>query len=365
MGRSVWGDCKPTAAMLGVVVVFAVLNTLTKVALNQGMHTTVLITLRQLTAFLFLAPIAYFRERKTRPKMTAEIFVYLFFSALLGASLTQWLFFMGLQYTTATFSCAFVNMTPMFTFVVALPFGMEKLQLKTRAGIAKVLGTALGFTGAMVLALYQGPSVTKSSSSPMEVAAGGSPSPGLSVGHSAHRWVIGSLALLAGSACWSSWFILQLRIGKKYPAVCSGTAYMFLLSFLQMAAVGLATEKNFLSMWILRTKLQIITVLFVGIMGSGVSFLGMSWCIEQRGPVFTTAFTPLIQLIAAGINIVVLHEQLHVGSVLGSVLVIAALYMVLWAKTKEASSNSNLSSPSKLVEDEELSKQATQPTEAV
>ncbi|KAL6629678.1 hypothetical protein ACP70R_029443 [Stipagrostis hirtigluma subsp. patula] len=359
MGRHVWGDCKPTATMLGVVVVFAVLNTLTKMAFNQGMHTTVLITLRQLTAFLFLAPIAYFRERKTRPKMTAEIFVYLFFSAVLGASLTQWLFFEGLQYTTATFACAFINMTPMFTFLVALPFGMEKLELKTGAGIAKVIGTAVGFTGAMILTLYQGPSLTKSSSSssPMET-----PSPaGASVGHGAHKWVIGSLVLLAGSACWSFWFILQSRIGKKYPAVYSGTAYMFLLSFLQMAAVGLATEKNFLSMWIPRTKLQIITVLFVGVMGSGVGFLGMSWCIEQRGPVFTTAFTPLIQLIAAGINIVVLHEQLHVGSVLGSVLVIAGLYMVLWAKTKEASSDTP--SPSKVItEDEEMSKQAMQTT---
>ena len=56
-------DCKPTVAMVAVVVVFAVMNTLTKMAFNEGMHTTVLIVLRQLAATLFLAPIAYFRER--------------------------------------------------------------------------------------------------------------------------------------------------------------------------------------------------------------------------------------------------------------------------------------------------------------
>jgi glucose-6-phosphate-specific signal transduction histidine kinase len=56
-------DFKPTVTMLAVVVVFAVMNTLTKMAFNEGMHTTVLIVLRQLTATLFLAPIAYFRER--------------------------------------------------------------------------------------------------------------------------------------------------------------------------------------------------------------------------------------------------------------------------------------------------------------
>ncbi|KAG2647913.1 WAT1-related protein At4g01440-like [Panicum virgatum] len=347
MGRYAWGDCKPTATMLAVVVVFAVLNTLTKMAFNQGMRITVLITLRQFTAFLFLAPIAYFRERKTRPKLTLEIFVYLFFSAVLGASLTQWLFFVGLRYTTATFACAFINMTPMFTFVVALPFGMEKLDLKTGAGLAKVFGTTVGFTGAIILALYQGPSLTKSSSAPQPMGAGG---------HGAHRWVTGSVALLAGAACWSFWFILQSRLGKKYPALYSGNALMFLLSFLQIAAVGMATERD-LSVWILRTKLQIITVLFVGIMGSGIGFLAMSWCIEQRGPVFTTAFTPLIQLIAGAINIVALHEQLHLGSALGSALVIVGLYLVLWAKTKEASD----AAPSgNVLMAEEKFKQATQ-----
>nr|TKW38451.1 hypothetical protein SEVIR_1G115200v2 [Setaria viridis] len=155
----------------------------------------------------------------------------------------------------------------------------------------------------------------------------------------------GSVALLAGAACWSFWFILQSRLGKKYPALYSGNALMFLLSFLHMAAVGLATERD-LSVWILRTKLQIITVLFV------------------RGPVFTTAFTPLIQLIAGAINIVALHEQLHVGSALGSALVIAGLYFVLWAKTKEAS-DSDAAQSSNVPLPEQKSKQATQQPEDV
>ncbi|XP_015688884.1 WAT1-related protein At3g30340-like isoform X2 [Oryza brachyantha] len=303
--RDKMGSWKPTMTMVGVVVVFAVMNTLTKMAFNQGMHTTVLITLRQLIATLFLAPIAYFRER---------------------ASLTQWLFFLGLQYTTATFACAFINMTPIFTFLVALPCGLEKVEVKTGAGIAKVGGTVLGFSAAMILALYQGPSLTK------QLRAAAAPSP---AAMAAQRWAMGSVALLGGSACWSLWFILQSKIGSKYPALYSGTALMFLLSFLQMAAVALAVDKLTLSPWILTTKLQIITVLFVGIVGSGIGFLAMSWCVEQRGPVFTTAFTPLIQIIAAAINVIVLHEQLHLGTVIGSALVIVGLYLVLWGKSKE------------------------------
>ncbi|RWW22941.1 hypothetical protein GW17_00012830 [Ensete ventricosum] len=103
--------------------------------------------------------------------------------------------------------------------------------------------------------------------------------------------------------------------------------------------------------------------LFQGSMGSGIGFLVMSWCVEQRGPVFTAAFTPLVQIIVAGIDFAVLHEQIYLGryphaavchlpgfainstdafyiagSVLGSGLVIAGLYSLLWGKNKEPGS---------------------------
>ncbi|KAK3018204.1 hypothetical protein RJ639_002897 [Escallonia herrerae] len=34
-------------------------------------------------------------------------------------------------------------------------------------------------------------------------------------------------------------------------------------------------------------------------------------------------------------DIPVLHEQLHLGSLLGSIIVIAGLYLLLWGKNKE------------------------------
>jgi drug/metabolite transporter (DMT)-like permease len=241
-----------------------------------------------------------------------------------SASLTQWLFFLGLRYTTATFACAFINMTPMFTFLLALPFKVERLDVSTGSGAAKLTGTAVGLAGALVLALYQGPSLTSYHSSAAASAGGG-----------ARRWAVGSAALLGGSASWSLWFILQSKIGTKYPALYSGTAWMSFLSFLQMAAIGIATEKMTFHVWVVATRLQVVTVLFVGIAGSGLGFLAMSWCVERRGPVFTTAFMPLVQIVAAGINVIALHEQLHLGSVVGAALVVVGLYFVLWGKSNE------------------------------
>ncbi|KAK9093722.1 hypothetical protein Scep_025191 [Stephania cephalantha] len=79
-----------------------------------------------------------------------------------------------------------------------------------------------------------------------------------------------------------------------------------------------------------------MTVSYAGIVGSGLCFVGMSWCVRKRGPLFTAAFSPLIQIIVAFVEFIFLHEQLYFGSVLGSVLVIIGLYILLWGKDKEA-----------------------------
>nr|CAD1831111.1 unnamed protein product [Ananas comosus var. bracteatus] len=149
------------------------------------------------------------------------------------------------------------------------------------------------------------------------------------------QWMVGSIALLAGCLFWASWFLLQSKVCKKYPAIYSATALIFSLSFVQASALSLATQKS-ISVWVLKKKLEIVTVVFSGVVGSGLGFLAMSWCVGKRGPVFTAAFTPLIQIMVAAFDFSVLHEQLHLGSILGSALVIMGLYFLLWGKSKEA-----------------------------
>ncbi|XP_062232912.1 WAT1-related protein At4g01440-like [Phragmites australis] len=112
----------PTAAMVATNVVIAIMTALIKQALNQGMNRLVLITFRQMVATVFLVLIAYFKERKRRPKFTAEIFVYMFLSGVLGPVLLQYTLFVGLDYTTATFAATFSHMPPVVTFLISLAF---------------------------------------------------------------------------------------------------------------------------------------------------------------------------------------------------------------------------------------------------
>ncbi|KAJ0968556.1 hypothetical protein J5N97_025473 [Dioscorea zingiberensis] len=326
-----WGEWKPAILMLIVVVAFAAMNTMIKKVIDEGMNKLVLITFRQLIATLVLAPLAYFSEWKTRPKMTAQIFVYLFFSSLFGASLTQYLFFLGMQYTSATFACAFLNTTPALTFLIALVFRLETLKLKSKTGMAKVLGTITCVNGTMLMTFYKGTTLNKTSHI---LVPSHHHQPAIHE-HSSQKWTIGSLALIAGSFSWSSWFVVQTRLGNKYPALYSSTTLIFFLSFLQAATLCVATERGF-SIWFFTNKYEIFVVIFAGLVGSGFGFLAMSWCVQKRGPVFTTAFSPLIQIIVAGVDFSILHGPLYLGSVLGSALVIAGLYFLLWGKSKEA-----------------------------
>ncbi|KAB2608995.1 WAT1-related protein [Pyrus ussuriensis x Pyrus communis] len=326
-------EWKPFIVMIAIDFSFAIVNILLKKVLDEGMNHLVLITYRLTISTIFLAPISYFGERNTRPKLTLRIACFLFLSAILGTSLTQYLFLLGIQYTSATFACAFVNMVPVITFIVALPFGLETVNLKCNSGRAKVFGAVVCIGGALILTLFKGVPLfdySKSTTSNQAKDHGIH----LSSTRNHERWTVGSIALVGGTLLWSSWFLVQTNISKMYPCQYSSTTIMNFFGAIQSAILGVCTGRN-LSMWVLRGRTQVITVLFSGMIASGLGFVGMSWCVRKRGPVFTAAFSPLVQIMAALISIPIFHERLHLGSLLGSVIVIAGLYILLWGKKKE------------------------------
>ncbi|TKY60057.1 WAT1-related protein [Spatholobus suberectus] len=333
-------EWKPFLVMIAIDISLTMVNILLKKVLQEGMNHLVFITYRLSVSTIFLAPIGYFKERNGRPRLTFQILCYLFFSAIIGASVTQYFFLLGMQYTSATFACAFVNMGPVITFIMALPFGIETVNIKCKGGQAKILGTFVCIGGALLLTLYKGKPLFDDShyQSAVPPVAMRSAMDQDSTTRITQKWTIGVIALIMGTLFWSFWFILQSKIGKRYPCQYSSTAIMTFFGAMQAAILGLSTGSN-LSTWVLKGKIQIITVLYSGIVGSSVCYVGMSWCVKKRGPVFTAAFSPLVQIMSGMIDISVLHEQLHLGSVVGSILVMIGLYILLWGKRKEMMQN--------------------------
>nr|CAB3445236.1 unnamed protein product [Digitaria exilis] len=333
-------EWRPVMAMLLFNLISAVMTALVKEALQQGLNSLVLITLRQLVATVFLAPIAYFKERNIRPKFTLGIFVYHFFSAALGASLSQYTFFYGLKLTTATFAITFANMAPVLTFLIAIALRVESLNMKSKAGSAKIVGTLMSFGGALLLSLYKGVAVTHQNPvvAAHHAAAPASSSSQVVTGTDGKSWMLGTVSLLGNCLFFSLWLLLQSRLTKKYPALYSSTSIMFFISTLQAGALTVTIERHS-SVWIVTRRLEILTILYSGIFASAVGFVIMTWCVHERGPVFTAAFIPVVQIMVAIIDFFFLHEQIYLGSILGSTLMIFGLYLLLWGKKKDASAH--------------------------
>ncbi|KAK7324227.1 hypothetical protein VNO77_27756 [Canavalia gladiata] len=319
--------CKPVCMMILVNLALACVNLLLKKVLNEGMDYMSIVTYRQAISFIFMTPIACFYDRKH--KLKVNIICLLFLSALLGVTLPQYLFLLGLEYTSATFSCAFLNTVPVFTFIMAVPFGIEKVNMQSKSGKAKVLGTCVCIGGALLLILYKGmPLINPQSHHVADKVTTTPPSAKL------EKWIIGSILLTAGCLLWSSWFIIQEKISKKYPCQSSSTAILSLFAAIQSAILTLIIKRNNAS-WILKGKLEVMSVIYAGLVGSGLCYVAMSWCVKQRGPVFTAAFTPLIQIFVALLGFSILKEEIYLGSVAGSALVIAGMYILLWGKRIE------------------------------
>ncbi|XP_057746681.1 WAT1-related protein At1g68170-like [Arachis stenosperma] len=89
--------------------------------------------------------------------------------------------------------------------------------------------------------------------------------------------------------------------------------------------------------WKLDWNIRLLASAYSGIVGSGVVFLIIAWCIQMRGPLLAFIFNPVMLMLVAVVASFMLDEKLYLGSVIGVVLIVYGLlpYMILWGKNKE------------------------------
>lgn len=324
---------KPTLALIAVQFGFAGMTIISKFALNQGMSHFVLVVYRHVVATLVLVPFAYVLERKIRPVLTFRVFCEIFVSALFGPTLNQNLYYAALGCTSATFASALTNLVPVVTFVMAIPFGLEKIGIRSLYGQAKVLGTLICVGGSTLMTLYKGSPITLWSSLFHLKQGEGNANHNGSNYH--ENLIKGSLFIFAGCISTSAWLIIQDKISKGYPAKYSSTTILCFLATIQSAVVTLIVERNDHSVWALGWDIKLLTSVYSGVVASAIGFCTITWCVAKRGPLFVTMFSPVILIFVAIMSYIILDEKLHWGSVMGSILIVGGLYAVLWGKAKE------------------------------
>ncbi|XP_057971644.1 WAT1-related protein At2g37460-like isoform X2 [Malania oleifera] len=288
---------------IGVVFLqsgLAGMEILSKVAMNQGMSSFVLIVYRHAIATLVMSPFALFLDRKTRPKMTWSIFTKIMLLSLLEPVIDQNMYYLGMKYTSATFAATMCNIIPAITFLMAWVVRLEKVKIKSTRSQAKIVGTLATIAGAMLMTLVKGPVIelfwTKDANHHSAANDGAHTS---NNGISLHNSIKGALMIATGCISWSAFVILQ------------------------------------------------------GTVSSGMLYYVQGVVVRERGPVFVTSFSPLSMVIVAIISSFVLSDQLHLGRVVGAVVIVAGLYLVIWGKRKDHYKASSSSSSSLIENDQQ------------
>ncbi|XP_044462788.1 WAT1-related protein At1g25270-like [Mangifera indica] len=324
---------KPAMMMVVVQVAFAGVNVLYKLAANQGMSLSVIVAYRFIFAAAFMIPLAFFVEMKSRPKLNWKILFQAFLCGLFGGSLAQNLYLESMALTSVTFISAMFNLIPAITFMLAVAFRLERLRIQTKAGKAKVLGTLLGISGAMLLTFYKGKEINIFSTNVNILHYDGN-SHLTSLHAEPHKRLIGFLLAIASCLSYASWLIIQTKMSEEYPCQYSSTALMCVMGAIQAIVFALCREKDW-SQWKLGWDIKLLTVTYSGMVASGLMVTLLSWCVRMRGPLYATIFSPLLLVFVAFIGSLILDEKLHLGSILGATLIVCGLYSVLWGKGKE------------------------------
>ncbi|KAE8682097.1 WAT1-related protein [Hibiscus syriacus] len=297
---------KPYFAMISLQFGYAGMNIITKVSLNRGMSHYVLVVYRHAFATAVIAPFALIFERRGQPKITFPVFMQIFILALLGPVIDQNFYYAGLKYTSPTFSCAMSNMLPAMTFVMAVMCRMEKIDVKKVRCQAKIVGTMVTVAGAMLMTLYKGPIVELFWSKNI---------------HPKQSY--------AGNTTETA---KALKTYKNHQL--SLTSLVCFVGTLQAIVVTFVMEHK-ASAWQIGWDMNLLAAAYAGIVASSISYYVQGMVIKKRGPVFATAFSPLMMIIVAIMGSFILAEKIFLGGVVGSILIVMGLYSVLWGKHKE------------------------------
>ncbi|KAM0828579.1 hypothetical protein ACQ4PT_067447 [Festuca glaucescens] len=298
-----------------------------KVAVDGGMFVFSLLCYRSILGAIFILPFALLLESGKWKELDKKAIGWLFTNAFVGYTLPMALYYYGLRDTTASYAVIFSSLTPLFTFVLSVLLGMENLRLRSKEGSAKVTGALVCFGGALLISLYNGKELHL-----WRTIIGGSIKS--SSGAVGEHHLRGTLLLLGDCICYAFWYPIQVKVLKVYPWKHWSSVMTCVLGGLQTCAIGIFLRRDKLA-WKLGWNIQLLTIVYSAALGTSAKYWLNLYAIEKRGPVFPPMFSTLSTVFTMGLGALLLGESLTVGSLSGSVLVFAGLYIYLYGKARE------------------------------
>ncbi|XP_073011385.1 WAT1-related protein At1g21890-like isoform X1 [Typha latifolia] len=309
-----------TLRFAGNAVLMAVLRSV--LAPSSGVHPVVFAAYQQLVATAVLsAAVLLVDLRKGISRPSVEILLYASLIGFLQYPIGEVLLTSSLRYITATFQSVGLNMIPVAVFVAAVACRRERFRFRDGYSQAKLWGALVAVAGSTVLVVVSDRGTAESTGPVADVGVIGG---GL---------MVGAAVVALAASC-----ILVESVAIKYPSDLTLSTMISVFGTLQTVVIALIMERE-LTSWRIRwtdNRLEILAILYGGIAVSGLLYLGHNWCIHKKGPVFASAFSPLVVVFSFLIEIFILGGDTQLGSVIGVAMVIVGLYLFLWAKAKDS-----------------------------
>ncbi|KAK8302079.1 hypothetical protein V6Z12_D04G064900 [Gossypium hirsutum] len=147
---------------------------------------------------LLLLPLSFlFPSGQVLPSLKFHLGFRIFLLGLIGF-FAQVCAYTGIDYSNPTLASTISNLSPAFTFILAVLFRLERVALRSSTSQAKIMGTIASISGALLVVLYKGPQVFSS------------PSPSSTLLQPSYsNWVIGGILLAVAYLLFSIRYIIQ------------------------------------------------------------------------------------------------------------------------------------------------------------
>ncbi|PON75975.1 Plant-drug/metabolite exporter [Trema orientale] len=332
-----WNNCKenvaPFAAMAAVESSIVAMHVFYKAAHAKGLNFLVYITYSYILGSLLLLLLTLIFSRNGLPPFKRPVLYRIILLSVIGF-IARMCSYKGIEYSSPALASSISTLSPAFTFVLALLFRMEVLELRSSTTRAKLIGTIVSVSGALVAVLYKGPTILSSRSPKVTFH---------SLQTSQTNWAIGGSLYVVDQLLNATSYILQAQILKMYPAKLI-VAFMYCLGVTIITIpVSFMAERE-LSVWILRPDITLATVVFSGFFGQALIGVIYSCCLPLKGPLYVSIFKPFSIVIATTASFIFFGDALRLGSVVGGIVLLLGFYAVLWGKAKEQGESKNCGS---------------------
>ncbi|VAI82437.1 hypothetical protein VPH35_127037 [Triticum aestivum] len=326
--KAVGWEWKAPASMVLVQLFITGIILLSKVSIGGGMFIFALLAYRSLFGAAFILPLALIFERGKWREMGWHATGWIFLNAFIGYAVPMSLYYYGLSDTTPTYAVIFLNIIPLVTFILSLVFRMETLQIWSIAGAMKIIAVVLSVGGTMLISLYKGKTLHlwdpvlkhhHEGQQTTEVAG---------------NHLRGTIFLVGSSITLACWYLIQSKVMKVYPYKYWSSMVTCFVGGFQTALVGiiLSRDKN---TWKLGWDLNLVTIFYSGALATAGKYSLNSWVVAKRGPAYPPMFSPLSVVFTVLLDSIFIGDEITVGSLFGTIVVIVGLYIFLSAKSKE------------------------------